>query len=257
MLINVSSQQVSDFFESLWGSWAIHQESIDRETTLRQVDFIESTLALPRSALILDLGCGHGRHLINLSDRGYSMVGLDQSPRALAFARDAAWHREVGAGLVMGDMRRLPFGPCFDAVIVMFTSLGYFQRDEEDLQVMREMRRVLKEGGKALVDLMPRDYIARNFQAYQETENRWGQRLLERREFDAQAGRVINDYTLVEPDGREVKRRFSTRVYTFTELAGIMETAGLRLREAYGDYDASSYDFTSPRLILVGEKQGS
>ena len=50
------------------------------ERTLRQVDFIERVLGLPSDSKILDLCCGHGRHLVELASRGYQMTGLDLDP---------------------------------------------------------------------------------------------------------------------------------------------------------------------------------
>src|SRR4029077_4372889 len=46
------------------------------EQTLREVDFIESSLALPKGGEVLDVGCGYGRHAIELVQRGLAVTGL-------------------------------------------------------------------------------------------------------------------------------------------------------------------------------------
>ena len=63
------------------------------ESTLGEVDFIEKTLALPTGSKILDLCCGHGRHLIELASRGYQMMGLDLDPLFLELTQQEAQRR--------------------------------------------------------------------------------------------------------------------------------------------------------------------
>ena len=105
----------------------------------------------PRSspeAEILDCPCGFGRHAIPLAEAGYLVTGLDRSKSQLAEAerrRDGAeWPR-----LVRGDYRQLPFEDAsFDAVLTLFSSLGYLERDE-DVGVLRELRRGSATGAHA------------------------------------------------------------------------------------------------------------
>jgi ubiquinone/menaquinone biosynthesis C-methylase UbiE len=111
-------------------------------------------------AEILDCPCGFGRHAIPLAEAGYLVTGLDRSKSQLAEAerrRDGAeWPR-----LVRGDYRQLPFEDAsFDAVLTLFSSLGYLERDE-DVGVLRELRRVLRPGRTLIVETAHRDGIAR------------------------------------------------------------------------------------------------
>ena len=92
--------------------------------------------------------CGFGRHAIPLAEAGYLVTGLDRSQTQLAEAErrrgEAEWPR-----LVRGDYRQLPFEDAsFDAVLTLFSSLGYLERDE-DVGVLRELRRVLRPGAHA------------------------------------------------------------------------------------------------------------
>ena len=65
------------------------------ERTHREVNFLESTLALPPGSSILDLCCGHGRHLLEMASRGYRMTGLDLDPLFLKLAAEEAARRGV------------------------------------------------------------------------------------------------------------------------------------------------------------------
>src|SRR5262245_34106158 len=111
-------------------------------------------------AEILDCPTGFGRHALFLADEGYRVTGLDRSAELLAEAesqrRDAEWPR-----FVRGDYRKLPFADAsFDAVLNLFSSLGYLGR-EGDVGVLREFRRVLRPGGALIVETAHRDGFAR------------------------------------------------------------------------------------------------
>lgn len=94
-------------------------------------------------AELLDCPCGFGRHSIPLAQAGYHVTGLDRSPTQLAEAERRRGNTE-NPRLLRGDYRALPFDDSsFDAVLTLFSSLGYFERDE-DIGVLRELRRVLR-----------------------------------------------------------------------------------------------------------------
>ncbi len=94
------------------------------ERTSQEVDFIDRTLALPTGSRILDLCCGHGRHLIELAALGYAMTGLDLDPLFLDIARQEADRRELTVRLEHRDMRDIPFTSEFDGIVNYFTAFG-------------------------------------------------------------------------------------------------------------------------------------
>ena len=111
-------------------------------------------------AEILDCPTGFGRHALLLAAEGYRVTALDRSPTLLAEAEsrrgDSEWPRYV-----RGDYRDLPFEDAsFDAVLNLFSSLGYLERDD-DVDVLREFRRVLRPGGALIVETAHRDGFAR------------------------------------------------------------------------------------------------
>jgi len=116
-------------------------------------------LAMGQGGMILDLGCGDGRHLELLEGLGYSSVGLDLSPELLHAARD-----RIGVGsrlrLVRGDMRRLPFpDDYFSSVLSLFTAFGYFGPPAANQDPVREVGRVLVPGGHWFLDYFDCDAV--------------------------------------------------------------------------------------------------
>src|SRR5437867_9881977 len=121
--------------------------------TPAQVEAIDKILHLRKGGRILDVACGAGRHTIDLAKRGYRVTGFDLSSPLLAEARKAARTAGVKPTFVQGDMRRLPYRNAFEAAISMFTSFGYFDRPEEDRQVLRGIARALRPRGQFLMEL--------------------------------------------------------------------------------------------------------
>lgn len=102
---------------------------------------------------LLDLGCGTGNHALPLAQRGHSVVGVDRSPAMLAQARiktDAARHC---VEFRSGDIRNLDLAERFDAVLMMFTVLGYQHQDDDLMAALATVRRHLGSGGLFIFDV--------------------------------------------------------------------------------------------------------
>lgn len=205
----------------------------------------------PPGGEVLDVPCGFGRHAVPLARAGYRVVGADRSGILLEEAR-----RRTGDGpspeLVQSDYRALPFADeSFHAALNLFTSLGYLG-DEADTDVLSEIARVLRPGGRLVVEAQHRDSVVREF-----SEQGWrplaeGRVLLQQRAFDAAAGVALTTWTLIEPSGARDSRTFSLRVYTATELVAMLERAGFARVSCYGDFAGGPLR-TDTRLVAVGQ----
>lgn len=103
--------------------------------------------ATPRDGLVLEAGCGSGKVVADLRTLGRTVVGIDLASRALAAAR-----RQVpGLPLVAGDVARFPFR---DGAFHCVISLGVVEHFEQGpLDVLREHRRILRDGGVLLISV--------------------------------------------------------------------------------------------------------
>ena len=113
-----------------------------------------------------------------LARLGFEVTGIDLSPHLVGVANKKAEDFKLTTGrarFLVGDMRDLGsrFAPSsFDAVLNVFTSIGYGS-EEDDLRFFRDARAVTKRGGLLLISgLRNRDYIARNpsQNVYEESE---------------------------------------------------------------------------------------
>lgn len=100
--------------------------------------------------VVLDLGCGGGRHTTFLAREGYRAVGSDFSQPALAAAEKVLLAEGLKADLYLADAKDLPFADDFFDAVIAYGSLYYMVWDEM-LQAVRELRRVLKPGGSCFI----------------------------------------------------------------------------------------------------------
>jgi SAM-dependent methyltransferase len=220
--------------------------------TRHEVASLRELLGLAQGDRILDLGCGWGRHLNLLRAAGHHVVGLD---RSFALLRRARAEHVGGMGdvppLAVGDMRWLPFRDgTFDVVINLATSLGLFRDDADAEASLVDAVRVLVPGGRLLVEGMHRDDVVAQYAA----RDRWtladGTEVRVRRRFDALRG-VSREVLRWRGPGGEGEKRHALRLRSATELARLLEAAGLELEASYGGWDGRRFRHDSERLIVV------
>ena len=107
---------------------------------------------------ILDLGCGTGGHAFCLARRGYQVTGADCSPEMVACAQEKVTSAGLDAGDVapafcVADVRSMDLGQQFDAVILMFSVLGYQLTNEDVSATLRTVRSHLKPEGLFVCDV--------------------------------------------------------------------------------------------------------
>ena len=227
------------------------------ERTAAEVNGVVGQLGLDPGARLLDLCCGQGRHAVALARLGYRVTGLDLSrPFLLEAAGLAARHGQV-VGLVAADMRRLPFADgSFDAVINLFNAFGYLEDDAQDELVLAEVARVLAAGGRFLQELVNREALVRGWHDSDVLRLDDGLVVLQERTLDLRASRDRVRYTLLHADGRQSSREHVVRLYTLTELAGMLERAGLALEAVHGDLDGGPLELDSSFLVTVSARAG-
>ena len=218
----------------------------DENEARQQVGFFREQCGLVAGP-VLDLACGMGRHVQELSAHGYHAVGCD-----LSFTLLRTGIREYGLmPVARADMRQLPFcDRVFAGLVNFFTSFGYFSAEDENQQVVREMARVLDDGALFLFDYL---------NVHRELEN-----LVQRETRTTPLGEVFIERWYDRSDHSINKRmtigqkRWLERVrgYDLDEISAMFAACRLQIRSAFGDFNGRSFDRTSPRLILVGSKTG-
>ena len=229
------------------------------EEARRQVDFLVDRLDIPSSCEVLDLGCGDGRHSLELTRRGFKVTGLDLSDELLERARRRTADEGLDITFVQGDMRDPPAVHAFDLVVNFFTSFGYFREDGENARVLEAISQALRPGGRFLMDYLNREYVIsalvpsdlRTVEGMEVEQRRWITG-----DPSAAGGHVrINKQVRIREDGAERSYDESVRMYTLEELEALMDRAGLKVTQTYGDFDGRPVSGDAPRNILVGRSK--
>lgn len=238
------------FFDETTGQIMFYEEAWQRAE--QSCDALVSLLGLAPGAKILDLACGPGRFALPLAKRGFRVVGLDICEVYLEQARAKAKEHGLQIEFVHGDMRAVPFENEFDAVINLFTSFGYFEQEEDHLQVLREVHKCLKPGGRFLLELQNRDWLIKNFRPrnWQEYQNFF---VLEESQMNFARNRIESRWIVLR--GAERKEyTLSLRVFTLAELLELFAQAGLKVLGYYGGLQGESFNIEAKRLAILAER---
>jgi SAM-dependent methyltransferase len=141
---------MKQWYEALFDNYA---KSYDSESyvqgTVGEVDFIEKELDFNKGSRILDIGCGTGRHAIELAKRGYKVSGVDLSKSQLQRAKEKAKDAKLEIEFFQKDARKLDFKESFDMVI-MICGGGFplMETDEMNFKILQNAAKALKNNGK-------------------------------------------------------------------------------------------------------------
>jgi cyclopropane fatty-acyl-phospholipid synthase-like methyltransferase len=225
----------------------------DRWTAaLREVEELIQLLSLKPSMAILDLGCGPGRHAVELAKRGHAVTGVDRTPFLLNKAKEHARANHVEVEFVLDDMRNFQRPNTFDTVLSLFTSFGFFKDPDEDKKVAENMYQSLKQGGKVAIDVMGSEMLQRIFQPESRKE-------IDGNIFITQRS-VNKDWTWIENKQTYIKGRrkkeinISHRLYRAPALQDLLRGVGFSDTNAYGSFTGTPYDDKATRLVVVGVK---
>jgi SAM-dependent methyltransferase len=221
------------------------------ERTPAEVDGLEAVAGLRPPMRILDLGCGQGRHAIELARRGYRVTGLDLSAYLVEVARRRAEAESLQINFVEGDMRRPPPGP-FDAVISLFTAFGYFEQDAENLAVVRAAHDALTPGGLMVLEVINGDRVLRAFEP-REWVSVGELVVMEERSLDRDRMR-LNVKQAVIGGGFNETNEFSIRLYTVSGLTGMFEEVGYARVDVYAGWEGRPASVEGVRLLAVARK---
>ncbi len=224
----------------------------DEAEAQQQVDFVERVLPFEKSERILDLGCGTGRHALELSQRGYRVTCLDLSSVLLNLAKQKSGEENCCAQFVKADMRYIPFSQVFDTVLSFFTTFGYFKNDEENLGTLKSMAAVLKSGGYFFLDYLNKPDVIKNIVPF-DSRRENGVEVIQERNYNRQQERI--EKRIILKENGEVREYFeSVRLYTLEEMENLLTKAELRLDKTFGNFDSSLFTNQSSRLILLGRR---
>ncbi len=226
-------QWYETFFEN--ASRKYDQESFT-QGTLGECDFIEQEIEADKSCRILDVGCGTGRHAIELARRGYDITGVDLSPSQIKRAREKAQAAGLGIRFEEMDARNMPFQKEFDLVIMLCEGgFPLMETDEMNFQILENAAKALKRPGKfiftTLNGLFP---LLHSINDFHEKTTDAGGATYEKSRFDMMTFRDHNITYLEDDDGNKKSFECNERYYIPPEITWLLKTLGFNAVDIFG-----------------------
>lgn len=205
-------------------------------------------LAFTHEQKLIDLACGKGRHSIYLNSLGFDVMGVDLAAQSIAAAKvfeNNRLHFEVQ------DLRHLPYQNRFDVALNLFTSFGYFDCDDTNQNVMRQINRILKPNGLVVIDFMNVACVLAGLIPYE-------QKVVDGIQFTI-TKEVKNGILLKRIEFSDKGKTYSfseeVQVLRLTDFERLFDIAGFEKVAVYGNYNLDEFDVKqADRLIIVGRK---
>ena len=244
--------------------WAEVPETADAITRLSKLSLYSGKYAA--SPKVLDLCCGMGRITAELVRRGFAATGVDITSSFLETAREDAAYEGLAIEYVQADARSFIRKDFFDTALSLYISFGYFENEEEDLLVAKNVFQSLKSDGSFIIETLGKEIAARDF-----TPGEWFERagytvLTEYEAVDSWTA-LKNRWILIRKDDSDsakqndselphrIEKTFTQRLYSGSELRSLLFKAGFSAVELYGGWDERPYDQSAETLIAVGRRK--
>ncbi|MEO5511311.1 MAG: class I SAM-dependent methyltransferase [Longimicrobiales bacterium] len=228
----------------------LHGDLFPESKSRSEVAAMRELLGLPVGARVLDVPCGWGRHTELFAEAACDAFGADISYPLISRAEPHEGDHQP-ARYTVADVRALPFADAsFDAVCNVFTSLGLFLDDAEDILALREAGRVLRPDGAFLLETMHRDDVISQYAERDAWTLPDGTEVRVRRTFDPVTG-VSHEKLRWRRGTDEGRKAHSLRLRTATEIDALLRAAGFGDIEYFGDWFGRPLRHDSEHVIAV------
>ncbi len=205
---------------------------------------ITNFLHLPKDSQLLDLPCGKGRHSIYLNSLGYDVTGGDLSENSILFAKN---FENDSLKFQVLDMRK-PFSKTYDAIFNLFTSFGYFENDNDDILILKNIKKGLKKNGVFILDFLN---VVTVKEKLVPKEVKIIDGITFHLEREIKNGFIIKHITFKD-QGNTFSFTEKVKYLNLDKFQQYLFSAGLKINHIFGDYSLSEFDpKISDRLIFI------
>jgi len=204
-------------------------------------------LKLKKKSKVLDAGCGKGRHSIEIEKLGHIVTGIDLSKNSIKSAKK---HENINLKFLVHDILE-PLNIEFDAVLNLFTSFGYYERNK-DLEILLSLQKNLNKNGIGVIDFFNIKTVKDNLVKKEEV-------ILENIKFNIK--RKIDKLSVTKEilfidNNKEYKFKESVNTLSIIDFKNYFKKTNLEIIEFFGDYDLNKFEEKkSPRLIIIFKKK--
>ncbi len=225
------------WYESLFENYGEKYENESfAQGTLGECDFIENEIDFNKTLKIIDIGCGTGRHSIELAKRGYSITGIDLSESMLQRARKKAKQNGMQIDFLNLDARNLPFNKQFD-VAIMICEGGFplMETDEMNFEILSNVSKSLKDSAKFIFTILNGLFpVFNSIEEFCSSNTEEGNTTYHRNNFDLMTFRDYNITKVVDDNGVEKELECNERYYIPSEITWLLKTLAFTKIEIFG-----------------------
>ena len=225
------------WYESLFENYAqkYDNESFTRGT-IGECDFIEKEINFDKSLKILDVGCGTGRHAIELSKRGYCVTGIDLSESQLKRAKEKAKAENLVIDFQHQDARNLPFNSEFDVAIMLCEGgFSLMETDEMNFDILKNVTKTLKPNAKIIFTLPNGLFpIFQSLEKFYASTAEEGNSVCKSSSFDLMTFRDHNTVEFEDDLGNKKTLECNERYYVPCEITWLLKSLGYKVIDIFG-----------------------
>lgn len=213
--------------------------------------------------LVLELGCGTGNMTQLLAEKGYDMIGVDNSMDMLEIAMEKKEEKNQDILYLLQDMREFELYGTVKAAVSVCDSINYITEEEDLLEVFRLVNNYLDPGGIFIFD-MNTPYKYREILGDSTiAENREDASFIWDNYYDEEE--QINEYDLAlfipeKRDGDTLYRKYEEvhcqRAYELKTVKELLKEAGMEFLEAYDAFTHSPVKDDSERIYIIAREKG-
>lgn len=228
---------MKQWYEELFENFAKNYDAEEfTKGTVGECDFIEKEINYNKTIKILDIGCGTGRHSIELSKRGYSVTGIDLSESQLQHAKKKASAQSLNIDFQKQDARNPHFSNAFDLAIMLCEGgFSLMETDEMNFLILQNAANALRSNGKliftTLNGLFPLFHSVKDFLASSSEE---GNATYDNNSFDLMTFRDYNTTHVEDDMGNKKELKCNERYYVPSEITWLLKSLNFKRIDIYG-----------------------
>jgi 2-polyprenyl-3-methyl-5-hydroxy-6-metoxy-1,4-benzoquinol methylase len=226
---------MKQWYEELFTDYADkYEKEIFTQGTLGEVDFIQKEINQNENCKILDIGCGTGRHALELAKRGYNVTGIDLSKSMIAKAKEKAQSSGVNVDFHIADARNLPFEDEFDLVIMICEgAFPLMETDEMNFEILKNAAKALKSNGKLIFTTLNGFYpLYHSVKDFMDSNMVDG--VSKDNSFDLMTFRDISTFEIEDDNGNLKVLECNERYYVPSEITWLLKSLNFTKIDIYG-----------------------
>lgn len=247
------------WYELLFENYSnTYDKEVFTQGTLQEVDFIEKEINFDKNISILDVGCGTGRHSVELAKRGYQVTGFDLSEDQLKAAQKKADKANVVIPFFRKDARNFKFDTKFDLAIMLCEGgFSLMETDEENFAILKNVVDSLNAGGKFIFTT-----LSVLFPIFNELKKFHNENMVagsfENNSFDLMTFRDKNEFEIPDDDGKQRRLDCNERYYAPSEISWLLKSLGMKKIEILGcktgNFRKRELTINDFEMLVISEK---